>query len=111
MPFSHVVIILFSAGLFKSAFSTFLCKTSFSSFCVMVFLVSGSFVIHFSVPCFGFDVKSRLNNICIINYALFHFVLTLYMLYTNDLLEPWRYNIRTLEHNNRVIKNMIPERF
>ena len=39
----HVVIILFSAGLYKSAFSAYsFGKTRFSCFCVLVFRVSES---------------------------------------------------------------------
>ena len=48
MYYSRVVIILFSTGLYKSAFST--CsfgKTSFSSFCVLVFHVSVSLAFNF----------------------------------------------------------------
>ena len=44
----HVVIILFSAGLYKSAFSTYsFGKTRFSSFCVLVFRVSVSLTFNF----------------------------------------------------------------
>ena len=48
MYYSCVVIILFSTGLYKSAFST--CsfgKTRFSSFCVLVFRVSVSLAFNF----------------------------------------------------------------
>ena len=48
MHYLRVVIILFSMGLYKSAFSTYCFdKTRFSSFCVLVFHV---FAFHF----FGF---------------------------------------------------------
>ena len=41
MYYFRVVIILFSAGLYKSAFSTYdFGKASFSSFCFLVFRVS-----------------------------------------------------------------------
>ena len=48
MYYSRVVIILFSTGLYKSAFSTYsFGKTRFSSFCVLVFRVSASFAFNF----------------------------------------------------------------
>ena len=49
--YSRVVIILFSTGLYKSAFSTYsFGKITFLSFCVLVFHVSISLV--FSLYCF-----------------------------------------------------------
>ena len=41
----------------------FICKTRFSSFCVLVFLVFVPFTIHFFVLCFDFDVipKNLIN--------------------------------------------------
>ena len=46
--YSRVVIILFSTGLYKSAFSTYsFGKTRFSSFCVLVFRVSVSLGFNF----------------------------------------------------------------
>ena len=48
MYYSRVVIILFSTGLYKSAFSTYsFGKTRFSSFCVLVFRVSVSLGFNF----------------------------------------------------------------
>ena len=48
MYYSRVVIILFSAGLYKSAFSTYsFDKTSFSSFCVLAFRLSVSLAFIF----------------------------------------------------------------
>ena len=48
MYYFRVVIILFSTGLYKSAFSTYdFGKTSFSSFCVLVLRVSVSLVFNF----------------------------------------------------------------
>ena len=48
MFYFRVVIILFSTGLYKSAFSTYdFGKTSFSSFCVLVFRVSVSLGFNF----------------------------------------------------------------
>ena len=47
----------------------FICKTRFSSFCVLVFLVSVPFTIHFFVLCFDFDVIPKnlitfFNQLC-----------------------------------------------
>ena len=48
MYYFRVVIILFSTGLYKSAFSTYdFGKTSFSPFCVLVLRVSVSLVFNF----------------------------------------------------------------
>ena len=48
MYYFRVVIILFSTGSYKSAFSTYnFGKTSFSSFCVLVFRVFVTFVFNF----------------------------------------------------------------
>ena len=57
----HVVIVLFCTGLYKSAFSTYYCgKTSFSSFCALVFRVSDLWVLIFSFAlCFEFNVFSK----------------------------------------------------
>ena len=61
MYYSHVVIILFSTGLyksalFKSAFSTYSSdKTRFSFFCVLVDRVSVSLALNFFFSCFEFS--------------------------------------------------------
>ena len=59
MHYSRVVIILFSTGLYKSAFSTYsFGKTRFSFFYVLVFRVSVSlcFCISVVLHCFEFNV-------------------------------------------------------
>ena len=58
--YSRVVIILFSTGLYKSAFSTyFFGKMKFSSFCVLVFRVPVPLACMFRIEC----LLKRLNNI------------------------------------------------
>ena len=61
MYYSRVVIILCSADLYKSAFSTYYFgKTRFLFFCVLVFRVSVSLVLIFSfAQCFEFNAFSQ----------------------------------------------------
>ena len=48
MYYSRVVIILFNKGLYKSAFFTyFFVRTTFSSFCVLIFRLSVCFIFNF----------------------------------------------------------------
>ena len=94
-----MVIILFSMGLYRSAFSTyFLVKIGFhfSVFWFFVLLYIWLLVFSFSVLCFEFKVISKhLFNLGIIIHVFFNFVLTLYN--------------RSIKNKNLVIKNMIPE--
>ena len=66
MYYLCVIIILFSMGLYKSAFSTYsFGKTRFSSFCVLVFRVSVSLAFNFQF-CSMFWIEcllKRFNNI------------------------------------------------
>ena len=66
MYYSRVDIILFSTGLYKSAFLLILlpfAKTRFQSSCVLVFHVFLSLVFSFSVLCFGFNIISKERKI------------------------------------------------
>ena len=106
MHHSSVVIILFSAGLYKSVFSTYsFGKIRFSAFFVFVFRVSVSLVFRFEFFCYVFWIQShlkRLNKTYIVRecnqHLLFNFVLT----YSNDL---------TKKYKNHAIKNMFPKTF
>ena len=58
-----MVIILFSTGLYKSAFSTYsFGKTRFSSFCVLVFRVSVSLAFNFQF-CSMLELNAYLKDI------------------------------------------------
>ena len=82
MSYLHVVIILFSTGLYKSAFSTYsFAKTRFSSFCVLVSCVSVYLAFNFQF-CFMFWIEclKRLSKSIMCSLILFS-------LYSNDLLK------------------------
>ena len=60
----RVVIILFSTGLYKSAFSSYsFGKNRFSSFCVFVFYVSVSLVFIFYFFCSMFCIQCDLKRL------------------------------------------------
>ena len=79
MYYSRVVSILFSTGLYKSAFSTYsFGRTRFSSFAFLyLWLLIFSFALCFEFNVFLKDLIALYNQ-GIINYVSFDFVLTLF---------------------------------